>query len=112
MSGRPMIKAFLLIFEPVHSWEVVARSQRGLAFVFATFLMPMVLLTAVAEGWGLVHWGKIRTHAEVESLRKFTSPEAAVYEVVQALLYIFVVLIAARILKSLGETFHEIGRAN
>jgi len=101
-----MIKAFLLIFEPVHSWDVVARSQRSLAFVFVTFLLPMVVLSSAAEGFGLVYWGKFRVNAEIQSLRKFTPAEAVVYEVMQAMLYILVVFVAARILKSLGETFH------
>lgn len=99
-----MIKAFLLLFEPVQSWEAVARSQRSLAFIFGTFLLPMVLLASAVEGYGLVHWGKVR--AEVQSLKKFTVSEAVVYGAAEVVLYIAVVFIAARILKSLGETFH------
>jgi len=101
-----MIKAFLLIFEPVHSWDVVARSQRGVTFIFATFLLPMVLLSSAAEGFGLVHWGKSREDAESQGPRKFPVKEAVVYEIVQAGLTIAIVFIAATILKSLGETFH------
>jgi hypothetical protein len=101
-----MIKAFLLLLEPVQSWDVVARSQRGLAFLFVTFLLPMVLLSAFAEGFGLVHWGKYRADAGVQLAKKFTPSEAVVYETAQAVLYVSVVFIASRILKSLGETFH------
>ena len=101
-----MIKALLLIFEPVQSWDAIARSQRGLAFIFATFLLPMVLLSGLAEGYGLVYWGKSRADADVQMARKFPLAEAVVYEVAQGLLYIAVVFIAAKILKSLGETFH------
>src|ERR1051325_9728413 len=101
-----MIKAFLLIFEPVHSWETVARSQRSFASVFILYLLPMVLLSSVAEGWGLVHWGKERFHSGIESRITFTRSEAVVYEAMQTVLYLLVVLITAKILKSLGETFH------
>ena len=101
-----MIKAFLLIFEPVQSWDVVARSHRGLAFIFVTFLLPMVILTSAAEGYGLAHWGKWRQDAEYQVIWKFPVKEAVVYEVVQAALTLAVVFIAATILKSLGETFH------
>ena len=101
-----MIKAFLLFFEPVKSWEKVARSQRSLAFIFVTFLLPMVILASAAEGFGLVRWEKVSADAGIKSLGKFTTSEAVVYEIGQAVLYIFVVFIAARILKSLGETFH------
>ena len=71
-----MIKAFLLIFEPVQSWDVVARSQRSLAFIFVTFLLPMVLLSSAVEGFGLVHWGKFRADVDVQSAKKFTPSEA------------------------------------
>ena len=101
-----MIKAFLLIFEPVHSWDVVARSQRGVAFILVTFLLPMVILTSTAEGFGLVHWGKWRQDAEYQVIRKFPVAEAVIYESLQAALSILMVFVAARILKSLGETFH------
>ena len=101
-----MIKAFLLIFEPVQTWDGVARSQRSLMYIFVTFLLPMVILSSVAEGFGLVIWGKYREGAEYQSLRKFPPAEAVTYEMMQAVLSIAVVLIAARILKSLGETFH------
>ena len=103
-----MIKAFLLFFEPVQNWDKVARSQRSLAFIFVTYLLPMVILASAAEGFGLVHWGKYRAGAEFQALRPtpFTTSEVVVYEIVQAVLYIVVVFIAARILKSFGETFH------
>jgi Yip1 domain len=101
-----MIKAFLLLFEPVQSWEKVARAQRSIGMIIVTFLLPMILLSAAAEGYGLAHWGKERVGAEFQSLRKMPLAEAVVYEFAQGLLSIAVVLIAAKILKSLGETFH------
>ena len=101
-----MIKAFLLLFEPVHSWDVVARSQRSLTFILVTFLLPMVLISSAAEGFGLVHWGKWRKDAEYQALWKFPVREAVAYEIVQAGLSVAVVFVAATILKSLGETFH------
>jgi hypothetical protein len=101
-----MIKAFLLIFEPVQTWDGVARSQRRLELIFVTYLLPMVILSSAAEGYGLVHWGKWRVDAEYQALRKFPPTEAVAYEMVQAALSIAVVFIAAGILKSLGETFH------
>jgi hypothetical protein len=101
-----MIKAFLLLFEPVQSWDVVARSQRGVAFIFVTFLLPMVVLSSAAEGFGLVHWGKWRQDAEYQTIRKYPVAEAVVYETAQGALSIVMVFVTAGILKSLGETFH------
>jgi len=101
-----MIKAFLLIFEPEQTWDGVARSPRSVAYLFVTFLLPMVLLQAAAEGFGLVHWGKWRPGAASSLLRQFPLNEVVVYEVLQAALSLAVVFIAAKTLKSFGETFH------
>lgn len=101
-----MLKAFLLIFTPVQSWEAVARSQRSLGFIFLTFLLPMVVLSSAAEGFGLVRWGKLLDKDEIHWRRSFTTSEAVAYEIAQAVIYIFVVFLAARILKSLADTFH------
>jgi hypothetical protein len=99
-----MIKALLLIFEPAQAWERVFRAQRGFAFVLLLYLTPMVVINAVTEGYGLVHWG--RWQKDVEYLKKFTPGEAVVYEFAHALLTLGIVLLGAKIIKSLGETFH------
>ena len=46
-----MIKALLLILEPLQAWDRVARSQRSFAYVFFLFLLPMIGLSAAAEGY-------------------------------------------------------------
>ena len=101
-----MIKAFLLIFEPVQAWEKVVRAQRSVGMILLTYLLPMILLAGAVEGYGLVMKGKWRVGAEYQSLRKFPVGEAVVYEFIQAMISVVVVLVAAKILKSLGETFH------
>lgn len=99
-----MIKALLLLFEPVQAWERVVRAQRSLAFVFFLYLMPMVLICSAAEGFGLVQWGQ--SQKQVDYLKKFTVNEAIVYELGHVLLTLFLVFAAASVIKSLGETFH------
>jgi len=101
-----MIKAFLLILEPVKVWDEVARSRRSTGAMFLTFLLPMIIITGVVEGYGLVKWGKTQVNGEFLSERKFPRAEAVVYEVAQGLLYAGAVLAAAMTLKALGETFH------
>jgi hypothetical protein len=98
-----MIKALLLIFEPVAAWERISRAQRGVAFIFLTYLLPMLLLTAVVEGYGLRHWGKGR---EIGPRRMYTTGEVIIFEVAQTLLYIIVVTVGSKLIKSIGETFH------
>jgi len=103
-TPRDMIKALLLIFEPMAAWERVALARRSLGNILLTFLLPMIVLSAAVEGYGLVRWGKWQEYPEY--LRTFSPGEAVVYEAAQSLLSLLVVSIGAKILKALGETFH------
>jgi hypothetical protein len=98
-----MIKAFLLIFEPVAAWERISRAQRGVPFILITYLIPMLVLTALVEGYGLQAWGRSR---EIGPPRTYTRGEVIIFETAQTLLYMAVVLIGAKLIKSIGETFH------
>jgi hypothetical protein len=99
-----MIKALLLIFEPVQTWERIFRAQRSIGWIFWMYFMPMILLVSVVEGFGLCYFGKWQR--DIIRLKKFEVGEAVVFEAVQVLIAIMVVWLAAKLLKSLGETFH------
>jgi uncharacterized membrane protein YecN with MAPEG domain len=98
-----MIKALLLIFEPVATWGGISRARRSVPFILVAFLLPLLLLASVGEGCGWVHWGKWQ---ELGRLRKFSAGEAAVVQAAQLLLSLIVVFAGASLLKSVGETFH------
>ena len=99
-----MIKALLLIFDPTATWEGIFRARRTVTSVLLIYLFPMLLLVAVVEGYGLVHWGKWQ--GEVGRLRKFPVGEAAIIEAAQFLLSVLVVFLGTKMIKSIGETFH------
>ncbi|MCW5550709.1 MAG: YIP1 family protein [Verrucomicrobiae bacterium] len=99
-----MIKALLLIFEPVATWERIVQTQRRWLFVLTGFLLPLLLLTSLAEGFGLVQWGVVQK--DMLRPKEFGIAEASVYLGAQALLSILIVIVAAWLIKSLGETFH------
>jgi len=99
-----MIKALLLIFDPTATWEGIMLARRSLASVLMAHLLPLILLASVAEGYGLVHWGKWQ--GEVGRIKLFPVREAVVVETAQVLLAIGVVFLGAKMLKSIGETFH------
>jgi hypothetical protein len=101
---RRMIKALLLIFEPIEAWERVVRAQRSLVFIMILFLLPLLGATSFVEGYGLVRWGKRQQDAL--HLKQFSSAEAAVYEIAQMLLTLGAVFLGAKFVKSLGDTFH------
>lgn len=100
-----MINALLLILEPIATWEKISRAKRGLAFVLGTYLVPFLVLTCAAEGYGLMRWGKIQ--GQVPRLRHFTLGEALFYEVACFALSLFVIFICSRIVQSIGTTFHS-----
>jgi hypothetical protein len=103
-----MIKALLLIFEPIATWEGIFRARRSLGYILALYLLPLLIVTSAAEGFGLVHWGKWQS--EVNHLKTFSLGEIALVEAAQILLSLGVVFCSAGLVKSIGGTFH--GRHN
>lgn len=99
-----MIKAVLLIFEPIPTWERIVAVQRRWVWILLGHLLPLLLVTCAVEGWGLVHWGKPR--GRVPHVQVLSIPEAAIFEAAQFLLSLGVVFLGAKLIKSLGETFH------
>ncbi|MBC8095446.1 MAG: YIP1 family protein [Akkermansiaceae bacterium] len=99
-----MIKALLLIFIPIHTWEQIAAFQRKTTTVLVTYLLPLLILSTAAECFGMVYWGKPR--GGVSRLTTFSISEAVVYGIGRILLSLIVVLIMAKLIKALGETFH------
>lgn len=99
-----MIKALLLVFEPVRTWDGILCARRSVVSILVAFLLPLLLLTAAGEAYGLVHWGKWQS--EIGHIRRFTTAEAVVVETIQCLLSLLIVFAGAHMLKSLGETFH------
>lgn len=100
-----MIKALLLIFSSEATWLRIAETPRKWGALFAGYLLPMVLLVCASEGYGLVHWGK--PHGQLASLVRLSVPHAVTYEVVRCILSLGVVLLSAKLIKSLAETFHR-----
>lgn len=102
-----MLKAILLIFEPMATWDKILAARRGAAFILVFHLLPLLLITSFGEAWGLVHWGKYRGQMEaVAQLKPFTRGEAVLFEASQFVLSLVVVFIGAKMVKSIGETFH------
>ena len=99
-----MIKALLLIFEPVTTWEGIFRARRAMATILAINVIPLILLTCFVEAYGLTRWGKIQ--GEVAHIRIFSVKEAVVFETGQFIIYLAVFFIGAKLVKSIGETFH------
>ena len=99
-----MINALLLILDSGGAWERIVRAQRGLFSILVRFLLPLLVITCAIEGYGLMHWGK--NQGAMTRPRTYSLGEAVVWESGQLLASIALVFIGARVLKSMGGTFH------
>jgi hypothetical protein len=104
ISWGLMIKVLLLVFYPAVTWQRIVESRRSIIYILGVFLLPLLVLTSLGEGYGLVTWGKVQSN--VHYVRKFLVPETVVFELAQILASLLIVFIGAKIIKSLGETFH------
>ena len=102
-----MIKVLLLIFDPVATWEKIDRAQRSVVFVLFLYLLPLLLVTLGAEGYGILRWGK--QTGLLDQVGKVPEDVLVFYEVAQLTLSLLVVFIGAKLIKSVAESFH--GRA-
>src|ERR1051326_5524481 len=101
-----MIKALLLIFAPEWAWDRTFRAQRNMLSVLVGFLLPLLILTSIAECFRLVHpgWGMLQ--GEVSHRRIFTMGQAIIFEFFQLFLSLLVVFAGSWMVKGVGETFH------
>ena len=100
-----MIKALLLIFESGPAWDRVVKAQRSLFFVLMVYLLPMILITTVVEGWSLANWGKWQ--ARIQEVKVFPPNEVVAYEVVQIFFLLAAILVCARFVQIVTQTFHR-----
>lgn len=101
-----MIKALLLVFRPAQTWGAIEAAKRSVAYILCVYLLPMILITSVAEGYGLMHWGKLHK-GEVTEVRTFNLTKVLVMEVAQSVGLIGMVFLGAFAAKSFAETFHR-----
>lgn len=103
-----MIKALMLVLDPVATWDGIVLKKRSWLSVLITYLLPLWLIAFVAEFYGLVRWGKPRGF--ISELKPLSNSEALIFEILQLCLMIVLVFVGAKLIRSLGETFH--GRNN
>jgi len=101
-----MIKALLLLIRPVQTWEGIDRSARSIAFILFAHLLPLILLTSVLEGYGLMQWGRKR-QSGMAFVKLYELREVIVIETAQGLLLVGMVLLGAYAAKVFADTFHR-----
>jgi hypothetical protein len=100
-----MVKVVLLILYPAGAWDAIVQSRRRPAYILLVQVLPLLLLAAVGEGCGLVHWGKWQGQIEPH-LKHFAVREVVVFEAAQVLLSLALVGVCSLLVKSFSGTFH------
>lgn len=98
-----MIKALLLVFDPARTWDQVVHARRGLVYLLCVQVLPLLVIAAVLEGYGLIQWG--RTQTEIALVKKFPLNEVVLFEAAQLVLMLGVLFVGAWIIKSVGDAF-------
>jgi len=98
-----VIRALFLIFKPAATWDRIVLKRHSTGFLLVCYLLPMMLLVAVVEGFGLMHWGKHQ--AIIHRLQKFTLGETVVFEAARFLMTSIIVAICAVLIKTFADTF-------
>ncbi len=99
-----MIKALMLVLDPGASWDGIVLKKRSWQTILLIYLLPLWLIAFAAEFYGLVHWGKPRGF--VSELKTLSNSEALIFEIIQLVLMAVLVFVGAKLIRSLGETFH------
>ena len=98
-----MIKAFLLILTPTQTWERIAKAKRGVLATLFLFLLPLMLVCSLAEGYALTHRGERRG---IEShLVKVPQEVALRFEGSQLALGLIMIFLGAKMLEWVAESF-------
>jgi hypothetical protein len=102
-----MINALLLVFDPTATWERIFRSQRGVWYVLATHLSPLLIFTSIAEGYRLAHWSR---PGLIRPLDPMPLREAIVFEACQFVLWMAVVVLGSALLWWMCQAFRSRNR--
>ena len=101
-----MINVLLLLLDPANTWEKLAKASPGIARVFFTYLLPLVLLGAAVETWGLIKMG--RNQGTILERRVAVSQEVALrYATVQVGFAFIIAFLGASMFKGIAQGFHR-----
>jgi hypothetical protein len=100
-----MLRVFFLLFEPAEAWLKIGQARRGFAFILGLHLLPFIAVVTIAEGWGLMHWG--RWQPQMQKIRIFSDAQIVWhFEILQAVMFLLVVAISSLLLFIASESFH------
>lgn len=101
----PLLKDWFLITRPDETWNHIATGRRGVGLIFLCYLLPMLLLTALIEGHGLILIGRRQLAAGLTD--QFPPARVVGFEVVQGLLLLLLLVAGAVFIKFFGNACHR-----
>lgn len=102
-----MLKGLFLLFEPFACWEDVYHARPKWARVLFIDVLPVLVLSLLAECFHLVKFGKWQDI--IGHQRFFTRNEVVVLGAAQLILWMLFIVLAARLVQALTQTFHTRG---
>jgi len=99
-----MFLVLLMIFDAEAGWSRAVESARSILRVLLLHLLPLLLLGCVAEGFGMMRWGK--RIGPLSATKVFTVDDILRYQACHFVVGIVVVCLGALALRGLGNTFH------
>jgi uncharacterized membrane protein YecN with MAPEG domain len=99
-----MIRVFQLFFSPIETWQRIDETPRGVGGIFALSVLPLMLLSTLAEGYGLTHWGVPR--GELGRVTKVSLDLALHYGLTQLALGVVMLFFGALFIRWIGDGFH------
>lgn len=99
----------MLILDPANTWEKIETGPKDVPRVFFLFLLPLMLLSSIAQAWVLMHFGLTRSTFEYLPARntKVPSELALRYEGAQLIFGLVIVFGGALLYRKIGEGFHR-----
>ena len=101
-----MIKALLLILDPDNTWEKIEQNPSGVASVFFTYLLPLLLLGTAVEIWGMMKLGYDKGRI-VERRVKLDQDMAVRYGGAQVVLGIVTAVVGGWAFRKVTQGFHR-----
>lgn len=99
-----MFTAILLIFDSDRTWEQIRLKSRSSRFVLLAHMLPLLLMASLLEGYSLMQWGK--PQGEIHQMRRFGLTETITFETSQLVMTLGMILLTAKLVQALSETFH------
>lgn len=100
-----MIKALLLVFNPAQTWEKIEQDTHPVAKVFFLFFLPLLLLSAAGEAWGLIKLS--REQGLLDRISTYAPPLVLRYELLQAGATLVILFGGAWMFQIIGASFHR-----